>query len=218
MDRTKLFERTLLGKQVGGNGLIVILDTIYLVSGVFFGRMEYTTFIKYVLLINMLGTCILFHNMVISRGELSFELNTEKIVYYPTTRLQYLLHKYAKALIFACIQSGITLIGFWFGYYGNRGQLDWERMIGGLLTLTISILLTSGFSVVSMHLMPMGIYLSLLLYLPLSFGAAFLHNLLYENQYIFHSVLVTIYLLLLSVILLWGVLLWLGLKVFERKK
>lgn len=41
MDRLKVFDRALLGKQIAGNGFIVMIDTIYLITGVFFGMMEY---------------------------------------------------------------------------------------------------------------------------------------------------------------------------------
>lgn len=216
MDRLKLFERSLLGKQVGGNGLLVIIDTVYLVSGAFFGQMDYLFLLRYVLFVNMLVTCILFQNLIVSRGEIAFELNTEKMVYYPITRLQYLLNKYAKALLFLLLQSSITLVGLWFGYYGNRAQLDMERIIGSLLVLMISILLTSGVSIISMHTMPMGIYLSMLLYLPLSYAAPWLQGILYENNYLIYNLFMTIGIILLGVILIWLFLLWIGVKVYER--
>ncbi len=216
MDRLKVFDRALLGKKVGGNSAIVIIDTIYIISGVVFGRMFFLPLLRYVLLVNILVTCILYQNFIISRGDMKLELITEKIIYYPTTRFQFLLHKYAKTLIFLLIQVCITLVSLYFGYYGNRGQLDIIRVIGCLMTVFIGVLLTSGTCLLVMHTMPLGVYLAMILYLPLFLGMGIFEKVLIGEAYVLVSIPVTLFLIVIMVMLLWMLLLWIGVKIFEK--
>lgn len=216
MNRLKVFDKALLEKQVGGIGSIVIIDVTYLVSGVFFGFMDFQTLFMWILFANMLATCLLYHSFVVSRGDMRFELNTEKIVYYPTTRFQYLLNKYAKTLIFLVIQWVITMFCLGLGYVGNKGEMDDSRIIGSMLLVYIAILLTSGLSILVMHTMPLGIYLSMLLYFPLIFFARILEKILEMKMYNIGNESFAILFIGLITTMLWACLLWIGVKVFER--
>ncbi|MHB8130669.1 MAG: hypothetical protein ACYDEX_16890 [Mobilitalea sp.] len=216
MNRLKVFDRALLEKQIGGLGIIVIIDVTYLVSGVFFGFMDIQTLFMWILFANMLATCLLYHSFIVSRGDMRFELNTEKIVYYPTTRFQYLLNKYAKTLIFVIIQWIITIFCLVLGYFGNKGEMDSSRIIGGMLMVYIAILMTSGISILVMHTMPLGIYLSMLLYFPLIYFARMLEKILEMKMYNLGNESFAILLIGLITTAVWVLLLWIGVKVFER--
>lgn len=216
MDRWKVFDRALFEKQIGGIGIIVILDVVYLITGVFFGRMEFELLCNFILLINMFNTCILYHNFIVSRGDMKFELNTEKIVYYPTTRTQFLLNKYAKTLIFLVIQLILNTASLGLGYFGCHGELDQSRIISSFLMVLISILFTSGVAIIVMHLMPLGIYLSLLLYFPLSFLAGWLEQLPAKSDSILLNEYVAAGYIGLITIIVWMLLLWIGVKIYEK--
>lgn len=216
MDRLKVFDKALYAKQIGGNGIIVIADTIYLVTGVFFGMMSFQSLCSFILAVNMFTTCILYHNFIVSIGDMGFELNTKKIIYYPTTRLQFLLNKYAKTLIFLVIQLSLSLACLGLGYLGSRGGMPGSTAIGGLLMVYISILLTSGVSIVVMHTMPMGIYLSMILYFPLFLFSGVLEKLLTLKAYTIGNIYLTVFLIILVTTALWLALLWIGKLVYEK--
>jgi hypothetical protein len=217
MDRLKVFDRALLGKQIGGNGLIVIADTVYLITGVFFGMMEFQALCRVILFINLFVTCVLYHNFIVSKGNMKFELNTEKIVYYPTTRYRFLLNKYAKTLILLVIQFILTMACLGLGYFGNRGHIEASRIIAGLLLVYVGILLTSGTAILVMHLMPFGIYLSMLLYLPLMLFSIALEKLLNGRLTVFgwNSVII-VSAIVLTILILWMLMLWVGKIIYEK--
>ena len=66
MNRLKVFDRALLEKQIGGIGSIVIIDVTYLITGVFFGFMDFQSLFMWILFANMLATCILYHSFIVS--------------------------------------------------------------------------------------------------------------------------------------------------------
>jgi len=216
MNRLKVFDRALLEKQIGGIGIIVIIDVTYLISGVFFGFMDFQTLFMWILFANMLATCRLYHSFIVSRGDMRFELNTEKIVYYPTTRFQYLLNKYAKTLIFLIIQWFITMFCLVLGYFGNRGEMDSSGILGSMLMVYIAILLASGVSILVMHTMFLGIYLPMLLYFPLIFLVKILVKILEMKMHNLGNETLVILLIGLITTMLWVIQLWIGVKVFER--
>ncbi len=216
MDRVKVFDRALLGKQIGGNGIIVIIDVTYLITGVFFGQMDFTLLYRWVLAVNMLATCILYHNFIVSRGDMCFELNTEKIVYYPTTRFQFLINKYAKTIIFLVIQLSITLACLGLGYFGSRGGISNSQVIESLLVVYIGVLLTSGVAILVMHTMPLGIYFSMLLYYPLTLFAGSLEKILNKNSQNVGSVYAGVLLIVVLIAIIWLFLLWVGGKIYEK--
>lgn len=216
MERHKIFDKALLARQIGGNGIIVIADTIYFISGVFFGFMSSQTLFRYILFVNMFVTCILYHNFILSMGELSFERNTEKIVYYPTTRLHFLMNKYAKTLILLLIQLILTLTCLGLGYIGSRGGIGSSKLLVSLLLVYISILLTSGTIIIVMHVMPLGIYLAMLLYFPFLLFTPAIEGIFsgpYEST---GKLLLYAFPVLLITAALWLALLWLGKAVYER--
>lgn len=216
MNRWKLFDRALIEKQIGGISLIVIINTIYLITGVFFGNMSFQVLFRFVLLVNMIVTCILYHSFIISMGDLKLELITEKIVYYPTTRFQFLLNKYIKTAKFILIQLFITILCLILGYYGSRGQIDNRDIIGTLMTVCISIMLTSGVTLLVMHRMPFGVYLPMLLYAPLAVCDTFFQKLLWEQINGRVNLLITIFVILTITTLIWFILLWIGTKIYEQ--
>ena len=216
MNRLKVFDRALLGKQIAGNGMIVIIDINCLIVGVFWGLMELKVLISFILITNILGTCILYHSFILSQGDMGMELNTKKIIYYPTTRYQYLLNKYAKTIIFLLIQLILTLACLGLGYFGNRGNMETERVVISLLTVTISILLTSGTAILVMHAMPLGIYLPMILLIPLISLTGRIQELSEQNQYFHEHIGVVSALIIMITAVLWGVLLWIGVKIYEK--
>jgi len=216
MERLKEFDRALLGKQIGGNSAIVILDTVYFISGVIFGQIHLEALLQYVLFMNMLTTCILYRNFIVSRGELNYELNTEKIIYYPTTRLQFLLNKYAKTLFFLCIQLVITLLCLGLGYYGNMGRMDAIRILASLVVVILGVLVSSGTAILVMHITPLGVYLTMLLYLPLFYGMSYLGKILSQESLITMNAPVILCAMTIVVILLWMASLFAGVKIYEK--
>lgn len=113
MNRLKAFDRALFGRQIGPISIIVILDVICLLIGPFFGQMSFMTSSNVLIVINMLNTCFLYHSYMITMGDTSLELMTEKIVYYPTTRGRFLWNKYIKTLMLVIIQLPVWVWGLW---------------------------------------------------------------------------------------------------------
>jgi hypothetical protein len=216
MDRLKVFDRALLGKKIAGNSLIVITDTIYLIAGVFFGSMKVETLYGFILFTNMFVTCVLYHNLIVSRGDMEFELITEKIVYFPTTRIRFLWNKYTKTLIFLLIQETLTLVCLGLGYYGNRGHMDSIRIIGSLVLVYAAILLTSGVSILVMHTMPLGIYLSMLFYVPLYLLEDQYEKIISGKLQMIEGIFPSVFALFIMIALLWLILFWIGNKVYEK--
>lgn len=216
MDRLKYFDRALFGKQVGGIGMIVILDVICLIFSPFYGRMPFVTVGGILLFINMLGTCILYQNFILSRGESGFELNTEKMVYYPTTRQQILLNKYAKTLVLVVIQLLLTLVCLGFAKLSSRGEMANGRFLSGCLMVFIGILCTSGVAILVMHLTPYGIYLPMILFYPLHLLMKWLEQL--RGQWKpgnYNDVTFTLLMAGIAFVL-WLLLLRIGVKIYEK--
>lgn len=215
MNQLKVFDRALLGKQIAGNGFIVIVDIIYLIAGVFFGSMELRSLLSFILICNALTTCILYHNFLVTKGDTNLELMTRKVLYYPTTRYQFLWNKYAKTLIFLMIQLILSLVCFGLGYYGNRGSMELGRVITGLLGVYMSILLTSGVAILLVHTMPLAIYLSIVTVIPLLPFLSWLHNRIGWRE-ITGNELLALGLVMCITASLWLALLWIGGKVYEK--
>ncbi len=216
MDRLKVVDRALFVRQIGGISMIVIMDVIYLVISPFYGRMEFDTVGGIILFVNMLNTCILYHNFLLSRGESGFELNTEKIVYFPTTRPRFLLNKYSRTLVFLLIQILLTLVCLWLGRFAVRGEMESRCFLYGCLFVLIGVLATSGAAILLMHLAPWGLYLSMLLFYPLM-----LHNRQLEqftSQFILTGSNEIIYVIQIIAIAftLWLLLLGIGVKIYEK--
>jgi hypothetical protein len=216
MNRLKIFDRALLGKQIGGIGLIVILDVICLIFSPFYGRMSFIGVSSIFLVTNILGTCFLYHSFLIVRGDMRFELNTEKIVYYPTTRAQFLMNKYAKTLIYLVVQLMLTNICLWLGSFTAHGEMDRSRYLGCNLLVFISILCTSGVILLVMHLMPMGIYFSLISYYPLSLLAKGMKLVHQQSGWFDYGETSLSLICAIFTFVLWLLLLWLGVKIYER--
>ncbi len=216
MERHKVFDKALFAKKIGGNGIIVITDTIYLISGVFFGFMKAQSLFNYIIFVNMFITCILYHNFVVSRGDINFELNTEKIIYFPTTRLHFLMNKYAKTLILLIIQLIITLACLGLGFVGKHGDFAIGKQIASLLLVVISILLTSGMIVNVMHVMSLGIYLAMLLYIPLMLFTPVIERIFCRQNVFDGKLIFIIFSILFITVALWLFFLWLGKIVYEK--
>lgn len=214
MNQLKVFDRALLGKRIAGNGFIVIVDVIYLIVGVFFGSIEFRSLMGFILTSNALTTCILYQNFLITQGDMKPELMTRKVLYYPTTRYQFLWNKYAKTLFFLLIQLLLTLACLGLGFYGNRGSMETGRVITGLLGVYMSILLTSGVAILLVHIMPLAIYLSMVTVIPLLPFLSWLHNRIEWKEII--DKLPFLGLVILITAFFWLVLLWIGGKVYEK--
>jgi hypothetical protein len=218
LNQQKTFDVALYNKQIGGNGIIVIVDVSYIIAGVFFGRINLQLLFFILLVVNMFTTCILYHNFLISRGDMCFELNTEKIVYFPTTRYYFLWNKYAKTMIFLIIQEIITLACLGLGYLGSQGQVDQYRVLGSMLIVFIGILLTSGVIINVMHAMPLGIYFAMFLIFPLIYLIKYLDKVLVTRTFILDNLYLTITVIVFITIIIWLLLLWLAGKVYEKIK
>jgi hypothetical protein len=216
MERLKIFERALLKKQLGAIGMIVILDIIYLILSPFYGHLSFLGVCAIILLINMLSTCFLYHALLLSKGEVNFELNTEKIVYYPITRTNYLRSKYAKTIILLCIQLILTNLCLWLGEFTARGEMDQARYIGCNLLVCISILSTSGIILIVMHYKPLSIYLSLFIYYPLILLAKGMEYIHYHPELLAFDELVLALLCATFTFVLWLLFLLLGIRIFEK--
>lgn len=216
MDRYRRFDLQLLEKQISGNSIIVITDTIYFVSGAFFGRMEMSTLLRYILLVNMAVTCVLYHSFTVTKGELKPELITEKIVYFPTTRLHYLGNLYRRTLRFLLIQMVLTLLSLGVGYYGSNGNVDGMRVLESLLMVGAGVLISSGICLLVMHVMPYGVFLTMLAYLPLSIAAEQFATIMVGRDLDVISLSALVILIIVMTIMIWLLLLWAGVKLYER--
>lgn len=210
------FGLELLSRQIGGNSVIIILDTIYFISGAFFGQIGLVALLQYVLFMNMFVTCILYQNLNVTKGDLKLELITEKLVYYPTTRVRILADRYRKTLILLGVQSILTLLCLGVGYYGSSGRVDGIRVLSVMLIMFTGILIASGCCILVMHTMPLGVYLSMLAYLPLFFGIERLARILSGKEQLFCGLPLFVMSFILSVILLWLLLLHAGVKAYRR--
>ncbi|MDF2905628.1 MAG: hypothetical protein K0R34_949 [Herbinix sp.] len=216
MDRLKVFDRALFARQIGGISTIVILDVICLIFSPFYGRMRFVTVGGIFLFINMLNTCILYQNFLLSRGEDGFELNTEKIVYYPTTRQRFLINKYSKTLLLLIIQLLLSNVCLGFGNLSTRGEMNDSRFYGVNLIVLVGILTTSGAAILVMHLIALGIYLPMLLFYPLHLLAKWLEHIYYQLQpTVFTELTLTISVAAIAFIL-WLILLPIGVKIYEK--
>lgn len=216
MDRLKVFDRALFVRQIGGIGMIVGLDVICLIISPFYGQMQFSTVGGILLFINMLNTCILYQNFILSRGEIGFELNTEKMVYYPTTRQRFLMNKYSKTLIFLLIQLILTIVCLGFGKLSLRGEMDNDRFLYGCLFVVIGILCTSGTAILVMHLTPFGIYLPMLLFYPLLLLIRRLEQLQEQlKPEVMNEIALALSIAAIA-FLLWLLLLGIGVKIYEK--
>jgi hypothetical protein len=216
MNRLKAFDRALFGRQIGAISIIVILDVICLLICPFFGQMSFISFSNVLIIINMLNTCILYHSYIVSMGDTSLELITEKIIYYPITRGRFLWNKYIKTLIFVVIQLLLTAACLGLGYMTSNWEMEPSRWVGGFLMVYTSILLTSGMAVIVMHIKSLGLYLSLLLYYPLTLIAKameHIHSQLNLNQMdeVGLAALVAV-----GIFIIWILMLWLAVKIYEK--
>lgn len=210
MIRQFIFDQSLFKKRIGSIWTMISIDICYIIIGPFFGIIGMKQLFSIISVVHILLTCMLFQIFTISQGEFILELNTEKSIYFPTTRLNYLKSKYLVTLLFLCFQILITLICLGLGYLGNKGHLDLDYVIGGLFILLTNILFTSGIITLVMHINPMAIYVPLILSLPfilISNGVIYLLKQDYYN---------VILIMALISVLLWIILLFLGKYIYER--
>ncbi len=216
MNRLKAFDRALFGRQIGSISMIVILDVICLLIGPFFGQMSFMNVSNVLIVINMLNTCFLYHSYIVTMGDTNLELVTEKIVYYPTTRGRFLWNKYIKTLPFVIVQLLLAAACLELGYMTSNWKMDTSRFIGGILVALISILLTSGTILLVMHFTPLGLYAALLLYYPITLLARameYIHSQLSLTQM---DEIGFAFLAAGGVFAIWLLLLWLGVKIYEK--
>ncbi len=217
MNRLKAFDRALFGRQIGAISIIVIIDVICLLIGPFFGEMSFMNMSSVLIVINMLNTCFLYHSYIVTMGDTSLELITEKIVYYPTTRERFLWNKYIKTLIFVIVQLLLAAVCLGLGYMTSNWEMDTSRLIGGLFVVYTSILITSGVIILVMHITPLSLYAALLLYYPLTLISKTMENI--------HSLLnltlieETGFVVLVAggIFIFWILMLWLGVKIYEKQ-
>lgn len=196
--------------------MIVILDVICLIFSPFYGQIRFEAVSGVLLFINMLGTCILYQSFLLSRGEYGFDLNTEKIVYYPTTRKRFLINKYSKTLIFIIIQLTLTILCLGLGKLSSRGEMENSRFLNGCLIVFIGILITSGVSILVIHLTPFGVYIPMILFYPLLTLMIWLESLGEQRKLTeYYQVALSLSIAAIAV-LLWLLLLWVGIKIYEK--
>lgn len=216
MDRIKPFDRAWLGKQIGGIGMIVVLDVFFLIFSPFYGQMPVPTVAGIILLVNMLNTCILYQTLLLSRGETGFELITEKIVYFPTTRQRFLWNKYVKTLPYLLIQVLLAMLCLGIGGLAARGAMNDRLFLYGGLTVLIGIMSTSGMAILFIHLAPAGIYLSMLFYYPLYLLVKWLEP-VEAGRWFTNTWNITLVLSIAGMfMLLWLLLLCIGVRLYER--
>lgn len=215
MNRQEAVDRALFGRQLGGIGMIVLLDVGCLCIGTFFGQMSFMSISRVLIIINMLNTCFLYHSYLVTMGDTSLELITEKLVYYPTTRGQFLWNKYKKTLIFLVVQLLLAAVSLGLGAMSSHGEMDSSRLIGGCLLVYSSILLTSGMIILVMHFTPLGLYAALLLYYPLTLMARAMEY-LHSQPGITQTAEIGLGMLAaFGVFILWLLMLWLGVKIYH---
>ena len=178
--------------------------------------MEFFSLLMLISCINILATCVLYHNFIVSRGNLCFELNTEKIVYFPTTRKKFLRNKYIKTIFFLSIQLLLTLACLGLGYMGSHGQVDITRVLVSLLLVFISILLTSGTAIQVMHITPLGIYIATFLFFPFVLLNKYVVKMYDLHLYLGGSLYYTLLLIGVATVILWFLLLWIAGKIYEK--
>lgn len=216
MNRLEAFDRALFGRQIGTISIIVIIDVICLLIGPFFGKMSFMNMSSVLIMVNMLNTCFLYHSYIITVGDTSPELITEKIVYYPTTRGRFLWNKYIKTLMFVVVQLLLTSACLGLGYLTSHWEMDTSRFIGGFLLVYTSILLTSGMVILVMHFAPLGLYAALLVFFPLTLIAKAMEhihtklNLAQVEEWGFAAIASA------GIFVIWILMLWLGIKIYEK--
>lgn len=216
MQNQRMFDKALLYKHIGGNGTIVIIDVCYLISSVSFGLGDLHTILTWVFVANMLATCVLFQSFIISMGDGGLELNTEKIIYFPTTRYQFLWNKYAKTLLFLLIQIVYTIPCLGFGYLGNRLHMNKVRVVGILLMVVLGIILTSGIAILVMHISPYTVYLPMLFVFPIALITKPWVNKLDKMFIGWKELIIYVSIILVLISAVWLLLLWLGGKIYEK--
>lgn len=216
MNRVKVFDGVLLQQQIGGIFWLVVINVMYLLFGCFFSYAPFHIIARYIIIENMLVTCLLLHNFMITRGDMKLELITEKIVYYPTTRYQFLWDKYVKVLKLTLIQLVLTGLCFVFANLVAKGAMNLKNLWGYCMLVLISCLIASGIALITMHFFSMGIYLSLFLAFPLWFLGKVTENVVVNN----HITLMNLSLITGSALLvlgiIWFVMLWIAGIVYER--
>lgn len=196
MNRQILFDNALFTKHIGSIAIMIIIDVCYFISSVSFGVMELKSLLMAISFVHSILTCILFHIFLISRGELNFELITEKVAYFPTRRVDFLKSKYIFTINLIIIQLVLTTICLGIGNLGSCGMVDSKRILACILMVVISILLTSSCILLLMHINPFAIYLSLLISLPLSYVSKLIAYLLNNTMYTLLFILVTLVLII----------------------
>lgn len=196
MNRQFLFDNALFTKHIGSIAMMIIIDVCYFISSVSFGMVELKSLLMAISLVHLILTCILFQILIISRGELNFELITEKVTYFPTRRVDFLKSKYIFVINLLIIQLVLTTICLGIGNLGSHGMVDSKRVLACVLMVVISILLTSSCIILIMHINPFAIYLSLLMSLPLSYVSKLivylLNNSMYELLFILFTLVIII--------------------------
>jgi hypothetical protein len=211
MIRQFMFDLALFTKRIGSIWAMVGIEISYIIFGVFFGIVEMKHLFTVISIVQILLTCMLFQIVTISQGELLLELNTEKAIYFPTTRLNYLKSKYLITILLLCFQTLITFICLGLGYLGNRGHLGMDYVVGSLLVVLINVLFSSGIIILVMHMNPITVYLPLVLTLPLNLisnGIIYLLNQKYYN---------ILFLVAIFSVFLWILMLHVGNYIYEKR-
>lgn len=211
MIRQFMFDLALFTKRIGSIWAMMGIEISYIIFGVFFGIVEMKHLFTVISIVQILLTCMLFQIVSISQGELLLELNTEKAIYFPTTRLNYLKSKYLITILFLCFQTFITFICLGLGYLGNRGHLGMDYVVGSLLVVLINVLFSSGIIILVMHMNPITVYLPLVLTLPLNLisnGIIYLLNQKYYN---------ILFLVAVFSVFLWILMLHVGNYIYEKR-